>query len=147
MAREVQVSVQYMLQHTLWGAQDSAVSTEIIKTVPGKFVSSHSPVWLPSLSLKKIAITEMRHAETIGKRLVAIGGEYRHYPTSFKIGESLAEILEIDRNQEETAIELYKRIIERAENEQDQITLKIFTRILSDEEKHFKIFSNLLSML
>ena len=146
-AREVQVSVQYMLQHTLRGTQDSLVSTESIKTAPGKFVSSHSPVWLPGSSLKKIAIAEMRHAETIGERLVNIGGEYRHYPTSFKIGQSLAEILEIDRNQEEAAIELYKRIIEQAENEQDQITAQMFACILSDEEKHFKTFSDLLSML
>ena len=146
-AREIQVSVQYMLQHTLWGGKENAGAIESPNSPAGKFVSSHSPVWLPGVSLKKIAITEMRHAEKIAERLVFLGEEYSHYPTSFKIGKSLSEILLIDRTQEEEAIELYTRIVERAEKEKDQVTRKIFVGILSEEEKHSKIFSNMLKMI
>jgi bacterioferritin len=39
---------------------------------------------------------------------------------------------------------LYKSIIKVAERENDEVTKKLFERILSDEENHFKTFSNLL---
>lgn len=62
----------------------------------------------------------------------------------FNLGSSIKEILEIDKNQEESAIELYNRIIKITLKEGDEATAKIFKQILSDEEGHNRTFSNLL---
>jgi len=57
--REMKVAMQYMLQHSLCIAEDSSSSKA------AGFVASHRSVFLPGKSLKKIAITEMRHAEEL----------------------------------------------------------------------------------
>ena len=143
-AREMQVSIQYMFQHSIGSCQGDAVSGKTLIARQSKFVASHSPVWLPGSSLRKIAITEMRHAEAIVERVVVLGGEPTTQPDAISIGKSVKEMLENDREQERGAIQLYKRIISLAENENDDVTKNMFQRILSDEEKHHQVFSKLL---
>jgi bacterioferritin len=122
-ARELQVSIQYMWQHILWkGVQGFAVKDE----------------------LEKIAITEMKHAEAIAERLVYLGGKPTTQPTPITIGENLREMLEQDKMAEEWAIELYKRIIEKAQEERDYTTAHLFRSILNDEEEHHDTFTSLL---
>ncbi|RMD57538.1 MAG: ferritin [Nitrospirae bacterium] len=122
-AREIQVSVQYMWQHVLWkGIKGFAVKDE----------------------LKKIAITEMKHAEAVAERLAYLGGIPTTKPTPIFIGETLKEMLEQDKKDEEGAIALYKSIIKTAEEEGDEVTKKLFVDILSDEEEHHDTFSGLL---
>lgn len=122
-ARELQVSIQYMWQHILWkGVQGFAVKDE----------------------LKRIAITEMKHAEAIAERLVYLGGRPTTEPTPINVGDNLREMLERDKLDEEWAIELYKRIIETAQKEGDVTTAHLFRSILSDEEEHHDIFTSLL---
>jgi len=147
LARELEVSVQYMLQHTMWAGKTSISKGDEKLSKPTKFVASHKLIFLPGITLKKIAITEMRHAEKIGERIVVLRGEIEEEVPSSTLGASIREILEIDKDQEKAAIELYKRIIEMATKEGDNITGTIFKKILSDEEGHYKIFSNLLEML
>lgn len=62
-ARETQVSMQYMLQHALFSGGGPSIECSQIDSKAGKFVASHSPFFLPGVTSKKIAITEMRHAE------------------------------------------------------------------------------------
>ncbi|MFC2122917.1 bacterioferritin [Bacteroidota bacterium] len=145
-AREMQVSIQYMLQHSIINALEAAESNGALSSKKIKFIGSHSPTWLPGLNLKKIAITEMRHAESITERLVNLGGEPTTQPDVIMIGESLKEVLEIDREQERSAIELYEQIISVAEKEHDDVTLNMFKRILSDEISHHQAFSKLLEI-
>lgn len=122
-ARELQVSIQYMWQHILWkGVQGFAVKDE----------------------LKRIAITEMKHAEAIAERLVYLGGRPTTEPTPINVGDNLREMLERDKLDEEWAIELYKRIIGTAEKEGDVTTARLFRSILSDEEEHHDTFTSLL---
>ncbi|MBY8987526.1 MAG: ferritin-like domain-containing protein [Candidatus Lokiarchaeota archaeon] len=147
LTRELEVSVQYMLQHTIWAGKTSIPSSEQNISKSTKFVASHKLFFLPGITLKKIAITEMRHAEKIGERIIVLGGEIEEEVPSSTLGASIREILEIDRDQEKAAIELYKRIIEMATKESDEITAKIFKQILSDEKGHHKTFSNLLEMV
>ena len=147
LARELEVSVQYMLQHTIWIGKTSISKSKQKLSKPSKFITSHSPIFLPGITLKKIAISEMRHAEKIGERITILGGEIVREVPPFKLGSSIKEILEIDKNQEKSAIELYNRIIKMAKKEGDETTAKIFKQILSDEEGHYKTFSNLLEML
>ena len=147
LARELEVSVQYMLQHTIWSGKTSISKSEQKLSKPSQFVASHKLFFLPGITLKKIAITEMRHAERIGERITILGGEIVKEVPPFKLGTTVKEILEIDKNQEKSAIELYTRIIEVAKKEGDEPTAKIFKQILSDEEGHFKTFSNLLEIV
>ena len=122
-AREMQVSIQYMWQHVQWkGVKGFAVKDE----------------------LKKIAITEMKHAEEIAERLVYLGGKPTVEPKPVFVGETLKEMIERDKKDEEEAINLYKEIIEKTHGEGDITTHRLFKRILADEEGHHDFFTSLL---
>jgi bacterioferritin len=136
--RELKVSMQYILQHTLHIGKDSATSKA------ARFVTSHRAIFLPGKSLRKIAVTEMRHAEAVAERISILGGEPPAQLEPIVVGKSIKEILQIDMAEEEAAIILYKQIIATAGEERDYRTEKLFTRILSDEEQHRRIFENLL---
>ena len=122
-ARELQVSIQYMWQHVQCvGVKGFAVKGE----------------------LKKIAITEMKHAEAIAERLNYLGGKPTTQPEPIKVGETLKEMIEQDKKDEEGAIKLYKEIIKKASEEGDETTRKLFEDILAEEEEHHDTFSTLL---
>jgi bacterioferritin len=122
-AREMQVSIQYMWQHVLWtGVKGFAVKDE----------------------LKKIAITEMKHAEAIAERLAYLGGRPTTKPEPIFVGETLKEMIERDKKDEEGAIKLYKQTVEVARKEGDETTKRLFRQILSDEEEHHDTFTSLL---
>jgi bacterioferritin len=121
-AREIQVSIQYMWQHVLWkGVKGFAVKDE----------------------LKNIAITEMKHAEAIAEKLAYLGGKPTTKPDPIFVGENLREMLEVDKKAEEDAITLYKKTIEMAQKEGDISTARLFRQILSDEEEHHDTFTGL----
>jgi bacterioferritin len=144
-ARELQVCVQYMLQHAVGAGQWSAVSGKTPAAIQAKFVASHSLYFLPGATLKKIAITEMRHAEAIAERVTLLGGEPTTQPAAITLGKSANEMLENDRGQEQGAIQLYRQIIDLAGREHDDVTAGLFQGILADEEKHHRTFSDLLA--
>ncbi|MGB9677559.1 MAG: ferritin-like domain-containing protein [Candidatus Ratteibacteria bacterium] len=122
-ARELQVSIQYMWQHVQWrGVKGFAVQEE----------------------LKKVAITEMKHAEAIAERLFYLGGTPTTIPTPIFVGENLKEMIERDVKDEEGAIQLYKKIIDIAKKEDDEVTHRLFRSILADEEEHHDLFTSLL---
>jgi len=121
-ARELQVSIQYMWQHVQWsGVSGFAVQEE----------------------LKKIAITEMKHAEKIAERLFYLGGTPTTKPAPIFVGKTLKEMIQRDIKDEENAIELYKAIIDLAQKEGDVTTAFIFKQILEDEEEHHDTFTTL----
>jgi len=121
-AREMQVSIQYMWQHVQWsGVKGFAVQEE----------------------LKKVAITEMKHAETIAERLFYLGGTPTTKPTEIFVGKTLKEMIERDIKDEENAINLYKEIIAQAHKENDITTAHLFEEILEDEEEHHDLFTTL----
>ena len=97
--------------------------------------------------LKKIAVTEMKHAEAIAERLVYLGGKPTTKPEPISVGETLKEMIERDKIDEENAITLYKQIIQTANNEGDVTTASLFRSILGDEEEHHDFFTSLLEEL
>jgi bacterioferritin len=143
-ARELQVSIQYMIQHSILNAQMPDKKDKTASEKQDKFVGTHFPFWLPGTSLKKIAIEEMRHAEQIAERVVTLGGVPTTEPKPITLGDTSKEMLEINKKAESSAIGLYKSAIKVAERENDEVTKKLFVRILSEEENHFKTFSELL---
>lgn len=122
-AREIQVSIQYMWQHVQWsGVKGFAVQEE----------------------LKKIAITEMKHAEAIAERLFYLGGIPTTKPAEISVGKTLKEMIQRDIKDEENAISLYKEIIAQARTEKDETTAFLFEGILKDEEEHHDTFTTLM---
>jgi bacterioferritin len=125
-ARELQVAIQYMWQHVQWsGVKGFAVQEE----------------------LKKIAITEMKHAETIAERLFYLGGIPTTKPEPIFVKKTLKEMVVQDVKDEKNAIDLYKTIIDMAQKEGDTTTAFIFKEILEDEEDHHDTFTTLLEDL
>ena len=122
-ARELQVSIQYMWQHvTVTGIKGAVVED----------------------TFKEIAITEMKHAEQIAERLSYLGG----YPTikhdPIVVGATLEEMLRLDQKAEEEAIILYRQTIKVADDEKDSTTRRLFEEILAEEEEHIDTFGKLL---
>jgi len=144
LARELQVSVQYMLQHAIGAGRMLAGNplSEPVKLL--KFVANNALYFLPGMNLKKIAITEMRHAEAISERIVILGGEPTTEHSTITISKTMTDMLADDREQERGAIEMYKKIIIFAEREKDRETEKLFRHNLKDEEKHHHTFSTLI---
>jgi len=143
-ARELQVSVQYMLQHAIEAGHRSAVAGNAPADKQAQFIASHSLYFLPGPTLKKIAIAEMRHAEAIAERVVVMGGEPPTQPAGITIGKTVVEMLENDREEERGAIRLYGQIIDVAAKGHDEVTRNLFQRILADEQRHHRVFSDLL---
>jgi bacterioferritin len=122
-AREIQVSVQYMWQHVQWkGVKHYAVKDEF----------------------KGIAVQEMKHAEAIAERLCYLGGTPTTKPTDIKVGNNLKQMLATDAKDEEGAIRLYTDVIALATKEGDIVTADLFKKILADEEEHHDFFTGLL---
>jgi bacterioferritin len=122
-AREIQVSIQYMWQHVqVVGVKGVAVQDQFQKT----------------------AIAEMKHAEKIAERLWYLEGTPTTKPAPINVGGSLKEFLELDTKAEEEAIKMYKEIIELAQKEGDVTTAFIFKEILEDEEEHHDLFTTML---
>jgi len=122
-AREIQVSVQYMWQHV-------QVRGALAVAVQDKF--------------KSAAIDEMKHAEMIAERLWYLGDTPTTKPAPITVGKSLKEFLELDTVAEVEAIELYKQIIEVATKENDVTTAHLFREILEEEEEHHDLFTTML---
>jgi len=125
-AREIQVSIQYMWQHVQWGG------------VKGFAVHDE---------LKSIAVTEMKHAEAIAERLYYLGGTPTTKPNPIFVGTTLKEMIEQDVKAEEGAVKLYKEIVEMARKEGDETTNRLFREILQQEEDHHDTFTTLLEDL
>ena len=122
-ARELQVSTQYMWQHVLATGVESAAVEDIFR---------------------EIAITEMKHAEAIAERLAYLGGTPTTKPNPIFVGGSLKEMLQRDVKAEEEAIALYKQTIKVADQEGDITTRRLFEEILGAEEDHHDTFTKLL---
>ncbi|WP_448589850.1 ferritin-like domain-containing protein [Thermodesulfobium sp.] len=122
-AREIQVSIQYMWQHIQ------------ARGFKGKIVGE---------DMKKISITEMKHAEDIAEHLVSLGSIPTTKPNTIEVGSSLKEMLELDIKAEEEAIKLYKEIINFAKEQDDLATKRLFEKILLEEMEHLQLFENYL---
>ena len=122
-ARELQVSIQYMWQHVTVTGIKGAMVEDIFKD---------------------IAVTEMKHAEAIAERLAYLNGIPTVKPDPVFVGGDLTEMLEFDEKAEEEAIILYKQTIKIATEEGDSTTRRLFEQILAEEEEHIDIFSKLL---
>ena len=122
-AREIQVSVQYMWQHVMAKGLESAEIADVFEDV---------------------AVAEMKHAEKIAERLFYFDVVPTTKPSPIQVGGTITQMLEADAKAEEEAIDLYKEIIKQATQEGDSTTRLLFEQILADEEDHHDKFTTLL---
>jgi bacterioferritin len=122
-ARELQVSIQYMWQHVQVTGTEGAL-------VEGIF--------------RKTAIAEMKHAERLAERLDYLNGVATTKPDPIFVGGSLIEMLKQNEQDEENAINLYKQAIQVAAEEGDYTTRRLLEEILAEEEDHINTFGRLL---
>jgi bacterioferritin len=122
-ARELQVSIQYMWQHV----QVTGIEGAILEDV-----------------FRKTAIAEMKHAERLAERLDYLNGVPTIKPEPIFVGGSLIEMLRQDQQDEEAAIEIYKEAIQEAAKEGDYTTRRMLEEILAEEENHINTFGKLL---
>jgi bacterioferritin len=122
-AKEIQVSIQYLWQHIqLIGRKGNASGNQF----------------------KQLSVIEMKHAEKIAKRLRYLNGIPTTKLPHITVGGSLEESLELDLRAEGETIQLYKKVIEQAQQEGDVITGLLFKQILEDEERHHALFTTRL---
>ncbi len=122
-ARELQVSIQYMWQHVMATGLHSAAMSEVFQ---------------------EVAVDEMKHAEKIAERLFYFNEIPTTKPSPIEVGKGIKDMLHYDVKAEEEAITMYKQIIELAGKEGDSTTRLLFEEILSDEEDHHDKFTTLL---
>jgi bacterioferritin len=122
-ARELQVSIQYMWQHVQVTGTDGVIVEDIFR---------------------KTAIAEMKHAERLAERLDYLNGVPTIKPDPIFVGGSLIEMLKQDEQNEEEAINLYKQAIHVATEEGDYTTRRLLEEILAEEENHINTVGKLL---
>lgn len=138
-AREISVSVQYMLQHS---KLDGALKKRI--TQPN-ILNDETTFDVLGKMFEEIAIQEMEHAEDIGERVFILGGEATTKPEPMPVvGNSIKEFLELGAAAEEEALALYKQIVKEADKLGDYTTHELFITIYKQEEDHLIKFKEYL---
>lgn len=138
-ARELQVAVQYMMQHFKM--------EKILRKVRSEnYLLDKSTYDAIGGILKKLAIEEMKHAGEIMERIYLLGGEATTKSDKVVIGDTLKDFVKHAYKAEEEALELYKAVVQEARKSGDQTTVKMFRGIYAQEEEHLLLFQEYLGM-
>ncbi len=138
-SREIQVSIQYMLQHT-------KMEKLIRKAIPENILLNKTTYEAVGKFLREIAIQEMKHAGTIMERIYYLGGTATTKSDKLSVGDSLSEFARNGVKAEEEALMLYRKIIETAGNIGDWETREVFEKIYGEEEAHLFKFQEYTHM-
>lgn len=128
-AREIQVSIQYMLQH-------AKMEKLIQKCIPENILLDKTTYDDVGKFLREFAIQEMKHAADIMERIYYLGGEATTKAGSITVGNSLSEFAKLGVKAEEEALVLYRKIIGSAATVGDWKTREMFEKIIVEEEQH-----------
>ncbi|MEM3378213.1 MAG: ferritin-like domain-containing protein [Candidatus Bathyarchaeia archaeon] len=138
-SREIQVSIQYILQH-------AKMEKLMRKVIPENILLDKTTFEAVGKFLKEIAIQEMKHAADIMERIYYLGGSATTKSNKPVIGNSLSEFAKLDAKAEEEALVLYRKIIEAARAIGDVETREMFEKIYSQEEQHLFKFQEYVNM-
>lgn len=96
----------------------------------------------------KESIEEMQHADKLIQRIILLEGHPNLQDLDkLKIGETVQEMLEADRELEIRGITNYRKAIEDCEVAKDYVTRDLLISILSDEEGHLDHLDTMLDMI
>jgi bacterioferritin len=138
-ARELQVSIQYMLQHT-------RMEKIARKVTPENILSDKTTYDVTGEVLKKFAIEEMKHAGMIMERIYYLGSSATTKSAKPNVGKSIKEYAKNGVEAEEEALEMYRKIIDLSGQLGDWESRKMFEKIYSDEEAHLFKFQEYLEL-
>jgi bacterioferritin len=138
-AREIQVSLQYMLQH-------AKMEKLIRKTIPENILIDKTTYDAVGKFLKEFAIVEMKHAADIMERIYYLGGSATTKADKITIGNTLSEFAKLGAKAEEEALVLYRKIIKAAKEVGDRTTRQLFQKIYKEEEEHLFKFQEYVNM-
>jgi bacterioferritin len=138
-SREIQVSIQYMLQH-------AKMEKLMRKVIPENILLDKTTYEAVGKFLKEIAIQEMKHAADIMERIYYLGGSATTTSDTPVIGNSLSEFAKLGVKAEKEALVLYRKIIKAAREIGDRATRRLFEKIYSEEEQHLFKFQEYVNM-
>ena len=118
-SRELQVSVQYILQHT-------KMEKLLRKVIPENILLDKTTYETMGEFLKEFAIQEMKHAAAIMERIYYLGGEATTKAGKPIVGNTLSEFAKNGAKAEEEALVLYRKVMEAAMKHGDWETHEIF---------------------
>jgi bacterioferritin len=127
--REIQVSIQYFLQH-------AKMEKLVSRTTPENILLDKTTYDSVGKVFKEISIQEMKHAASIMERIYYLGGQATTKGGKPVIGNSISEFAKLGVAAEEEALELYREIKQAAAKVGDWKTRKLFQKIYEDEEEH-----------
>jgi bacterioferritin len=128
-SREIQVAIQYMLQH---GKMEKLIR----KVIPENILLDKTTYDAVGKFLREIAIQEMKHAASIMERIYYLGGSATTKADRVYVGNSLSEFARNGVKAEEEALVLYRKIIAEAGKMDDWETREMFEKIYGEEEQH-----------
>lgn len=138
-SREIQVSIQYMLQH-------AKMEKLMRKVIPENILLDKTTYEAVGKFLREFAIMEMKHAASVMERIYYLGGSATTKSSKPNIGNSLSEFAKYGLKAEEEALVLYRNIIDAARKVEDWETRELFEKIYSDEEKHLFKFQEYVNI-
>ena len=138
-SRELQVSVQYMLQH-------AKMEKLIRKVIPENILLEKTTYEAVGKFLREFAIQEMKHAADIMERIYYLGGEATTKSDKPIVGNTLSEFAKNGVKAEEEALVLYRKILQAAGKNGDWETRELFEKIYAEEEAHLFKFQEYVDM-
>jgi bacterioferritin len=138
-SREIQVSIQYMLQH-------AKMEKLIRKTIPENILLDKTTYEAVGKFLREFAIQEMKHAGAIMERIYYLGGTATTKADKPIVGNTLSEFARNGAKAEEEALVLYRKIIEASGKIGDWETRELFEKIYAEEEAHLFRFQEYVNM-
>ena len=127
--REIQVSIQYLLQH-------AKMEKLIMKKIPENILLEKTTYEVVGKFLREFGIVEMKHAAALMERIYYLGGEATTKAKKPTIGDSLSQFAKLGVGAEEEALILYRKIIDESRRMGDYETHDLVEKIYGDEEKH-----------
>ncbi len=128
-ARELQVAIQYTVQH-------SKMEKILQKVIRENILMDKTTYDTIGKTLKEFGIQEMKHMGAIMERIYYLGGSATTKGVKPVIGKTLKDFARDGVKAEEEALILYRKVIEMAGKLGDWETRELFEKIYSDEEKH-----------
>jgi bacterioferritin len=138
-SREIQVAIQYMLQH-------AKMEKLIRKVIPENILLDKTTYDAVGKFLREFATVEMKHAAAIMERIYYLGGSATTKSEKPNIGKSLSEFARNGVKAEEEALVLYRKIIDTAGKMDDWETREMFEKIYGEEEQHLFKFQEYVNM-
>ena len=137
--REIQVSLQYLLQH-------AKMEKLTRRKLPENILLDKTTYDAVGKFLREFGIVEMKHAASIMERIYYLGGQATTNSKKPIIGDSLSEFARLGVKAEEEALVLYRQILEATIENGDYETREVFEKIYGEEEGHLFKFQEYAHM-